>query len=86
MNRKRRHHYLPPDEEAIAREKRRDEVEHLRETRHPHEKLRPVGEDQREYITEELKEQGYTDEGLIQREEDEEERPNPQIKRARKAA
>lgn len=35
-----------------------------RERQHPHEKQTPVGEDEREYLTEELEEQGYTDEGL----------------------
>jgi hypothetical protein len=79
---------LPEDEESLQREERNDEVIKygIREVKHPHEMQTPVGEDPREYVAEELKEQGYSEEGLIKRDEDKDEKANPKAERSDRIA
>ena len=53
------------DEDELQRREMENGIDYdPEEEDHPHEISTPVGEDQREYMTEELKEQGYTDDGL----------------------
>jgi hypothetical protein len=78
---------LPVDEDSIRREERDNEVVHgIRELKHPHEKQNEVGSDQRDYLAEELEEQGYGEEGLIHRGVDRQERPNPRSESSHKIA
>ena len=78
---------LPVDEDAIERMERDNEIFSPEETelRHPHEIMTPVGEDERDYMKEELTEQGYTEEGKGTRGKTEDD-PNPNINLSRKVA
>ena len=84
---KRKKNDLPLDEDSIQREERDDEIVRGRpQNNHPHESQAPVGQDERDYMNDELREQGYGDEGLIQRKADKDEKSNPGSQRARKVA
>lgn len=53
------------DETECVRKERDNGIERdVKSLRHPHEMTMPVGEDERDYLNEELKEQGYTEKGL----------------------
>lgn len=57
---------LPGDEDELKRQEELDGIlSEPIEKKHPHEIIRPVGEDQRDYEEEELEEQGWTEEGNL---------------------
>jgi hypothetical protein len=88
MPNKRRKNDLPQDEEELQRMERENgilpEEEEKEKKRHPHEIMTPAGEDPREYMDEELTEQGYTETGLESLDEEENPHSNPDT--GRKAA
>lgn len=71
---------LPIDEEEIERMERDNEIlpEEEMKLKHPHEIRTPVGEDERDYLEEELTEQGYTEEGKDTRDRTED---DPDVRR-----